>query len=108
MQRCPGSGAEQDGRQVSAEVHDHVEAGQDEGQRLNDRHVAVGDRIDEGLPDSRVVEDVLDEDNPAGYEETIYGIEGVLTWTVEGNAFGTTWRSRIRFELTPLSRAIAT
>src|ERR1700736_2951671 len=63
----PQTRCDQDGRDVRHQVKEYIEAGNDHGDRLHHRQVTIGNGIAEGTADSRVVEDVLD-DNYASCE----------------------------------------
>ena len=52
-------------RQVGDDVHGDVDRRDHDRDRLHRAHVADRDRVDELLPDTRVVEQVLDDDDPA-------------------------------------------
>ena len=54
-----------DDDEVGDDVHGDVDRRDHDRDRLHRPHVADRDRVDELLPDARVVEEVLDDDDPA-------------------------------------------
>ena len=60
------SRADEDREDVGEQVQQHVDRGDEQAERLHDRHVAVGHGVDQRRADAGEPEEVLDRDDAAG------------------------------------------